>query len=150
VKVFCLSVSLCWGSEFTVTSTLATEFRPTNNPSDEITELLMQPHLDGCVLHLCYNRTQLCQWSIKDVTRSGSYQSAREYSHSFPHPLTTLTTSTLCLGSHDPSVEKMSEIIVLETEMGGGHGEEKAWPVEVMVAVGEDGVITLLKRYANC
>ena len=33
VKVFCLSVSLCWGSEFTVTSTLATEFRPTNNPS---------------------------------------------------------------------------------------------------------------------
>ena len=93
--------------------------------------------------------TQLYQWSVKDVTRSGSYQSAREYSHSFPHPLTTLTTSTLCLGSHDPSVEKMSEIIVLETEMGGGHGEEKAWPVEVMVAVGEDGVITLLKRYCQ-
>ena len=83
---------------------------------------------------------------MKDVTRSGSYQSTRECSHSFPHPLTTLTTSTLCLGSHDPSVEKMSDIIVLETEMGGGQGEEKGWPVEVMVGVGEEGMITLLKR----
>ena len=42
----------------------------------------------------------------------------------------------------------MSDIIVLETEMGGGQGEEKGWPVEVMVGVGEDGVITLLKRCA--
>ena len=32
--------------------------------------------------------------------------------------------------------------------MGGGQGEEKGWPVEVMVGVGEDGVITLLKRCA--
>ena len=40
----------------------------------------------------------------------------------------------------------MSDIIVLETEMGGGQGEEKGWPVEVMVGVGEEGVITLLKR----
>ena len=84
------------------------------------------------------------------MTRSGSYQSAREYSHNFSNPLTTLTTSTLCLGSHDPSVEKMSDIFVMETEVGGGHGEEKAWPVEVMVAVAEDGVITLLKRCAKC
>lgn len=45
VKVFCLSVSLCWGSEFTVTSTLATEFRPTNNPSGAHTHLSLALHL---------------------------------------------------------------------------------------------------------
>ena len=85
MKLFSLSIAFCWGSELTVTSTPATEFRPTSNPSggappmhptiygvlqrnslslplspsDEITQLLMLPHSDGCVVHLCYNSKNL-------------------------------------------------------------------------------------------
>ena len=131
--------------------------------ADRITGLLMLPHSDGCVVHVCYNGelhmivqlpyktfqhscpgTQLYQWSVKDITRSSSYQSRREGVHSSSHSISCLAGSALCLGSHDPSAteSKMSELLVLgELEEG-----ENKWPVEVLVTVGEKGEVTIFNR----
>ena len=40
---------------------------PLSLHADEITELLMQPHLDGCVLHLCYNSKSHCTSSCNRI-----------------------------------------------------------------------------------
>ena len=73
-------------------------------PVDRLTHLVMLPLPDGCVLHACYNGelslithfqykshimvslymynvhagSELCQWSVKDITTSGSYQAKKE------------------------------------------------------------------------
>jgi len=94
--------------------------------------------------------TQLYQWSVKDITRSGSYQSRREGTHSSECSIAGLAGSELCLGSHDLSLQdqKMSEILVFEEDVDMKEGEGK-WPVEVLVGVTEAGHLTVLNRDSN-
>ncbi len=91
--------------------------------------------------------TQLFQWSVKDITRSGSYQSRREGVYSSTYPISCLAGSGLCLGSHDLSMQdhKMSELLVFEDVdmMKEGQGE---WPVEVLLTISPSGIVTILNR----
>lgn len=145
IKVFSLSVHLQWTNQVTITASLATELHNFRE-SGKISGLLMLPHADGCMVHVSYNNTQLYQWSVKDITRSGSYQSRREGVHSSLHPISYLTGSGLCLGSHDLSMQehKMSELLVFEdVDMKEGEGK---WPVEVLLTLGDSGEISVLDR----
>lgn len=147
LKVFSITASLCWGNDFTISSSLVTELHQ-SSPSDTVTGLLMLPHSDGCVVHVCYNKTQLYQWSVKDITRSGSYQSRREGVYSSSQPVASLAGSALCLGSHDPSLateSKMSELLDLGVE---DSQVELKWPVELLVTVSEDGELAVFNRDA--
>lgn len=84
---------------------------------------------------------------MKDITRSRSYQSRREGVYTFPHRISSLVGSGLCLGSQDLSMQdKMSELLVFEdVDMKENEGQ---WPVEVLVTVGEGpgGHLTVLDR----
>ena len=128
----------------------------------------MLPHVDGCSVHVCHNGkeiaeiipspkitiafslslsdTMLYQWSVKDITRSGSYTSRRETIHTFSNPISSIAGSTLCLGSHDPSAteNKMSELLLGgDDEIKEGDGK---WPMEVVVAIGTGGEVMVLNR----
>ncbi len=83
---------------------------------------------------------------MKDVTRSGSYQSRREGSYNSPHPLHTLTGSALCLGSHDPTAteNKLSELLVFGDDYVIKEGA--GWPVEMVVCGAVGGEITVYSR----
>ena len=101
----------------------------------------------------CFPETQLYQWSVKDITRSGSYQSRREGVYSSSQPVASLAGSALCLGSHDPSLateSKMSELLDLGVE---DSQVELKWPVELLVTVSEDGELAVFNRsalYCTC
>ncbi|XP_064402948.1 uncharacterized protein LOC135348605 isoform X2 [Halichondria panicea] len=147
VKVFSVSVGLAWGgSEFSLSASLATELHQMSSQSEQITSMLMLPLSDGCEVHLCYNSSRLYKWSVKDITRSGSYQSRRDGSYSSAHPIHSLTGSALCLGSHDPTAteNKMSELLVFGDDyvMKEGAG----WPVEVVGCGTVGGEVTLYSR----
>ena len=90
--------------------------------------------------------TQLYQWSVKDITRSGSYQSRREGVYTSPYRIASLVASGLCLGSHDLSMQehKMSELLVFEdVDMKEGEGK---WPVELLVTLGHSRQLTIYGR----
>lgn len=93
----------------------------------------------------CPADTQLYQWSVKDITRSGSYQSRREGVYSSPHYVSSLVSSGLCLGSHDLSLQehKMSELLFEDVDKES----EGKWPVELLLTAGGCGCqVTLLDR----
>lgn len=142
VRVFTLSVTLCQGSGFTVTASFADSFTPTTSQAAEITDLLMLPHSDGCVVHVCYNGAQLYHLSVNDLTRTGSYQTKRDHAYSCPWPVRALAASSLCLGSCDAASE--NDIIMYDND-SDAHSEGK-WPVEVLVIVGEEGGMIAINR----
>jgi len=83
---------------------------------------------------------------VKDITRSGSFQSRREGSSSTPHPPDTLAGSALCLGSHDPSANenKMSELLDFgDVDVMKDKG---SWPLELVGCGTSGGVVTLFSR----
>jgi hypothetical protein len=143
VRVYSVSLSLSWGSEFTLASSLATEVPRTSSFPDTITHLAVLPLPDGCILHTCYNGTELCQWSVKDITTSGSYQAKKEKVYTSPSPISCLCASSLCLCSQDTAAD--NEIIVLD-EMSGVQSEGRGWPVEVLVVTTQAGDIIVLNR----
>ena len=85
--------------------------------------------------------TQLYQLSVKDITRTGSYQTKIDHAYPCPRPVRALAASSLCLGSYDAASE--SDIIMYDSD---AHSEGQ-WPVEVLVIVGEEGGMTLINRY---
>ena len=91
--------------------------------------------------------TLLYQWSVKDITRSGSYTSRRESIYTFSKPISSIAGSALCLGSHDPSAteNKMSELL-LGGELEDIKEGDGKWPVEVVVAIETEGEVTVLNR----
>jgi len=52
VKVFHVTVELCWGSEFSLTASLATELHQLS--SERVSAMIMLPLSDGCEVHLSY------------------------------------------------------------------------------------------------
>jgi hypothetical protein len=39
----------------------------------QLTDLVMHPDTRGCLLHICYDNTNLLQWSLKKDIQSGIY-----------------------------------------------------------------------------
>jgi WD40 repeat protein len=147
VRVYSLSLSLSWGSEFKLSSSLATGVPRTSTYSvDTISHLVMLPLPDGCTLHACYNGTELCQWSVKDITTSGSYQAKKEKVYHAPSHISCICASSLCLCSQDTAAD--NEIIVLD-EMSGVQSEGRGWPVEVLLVTTQSGDIIVLNRYMH-
>ena len=89
----------------------------------------------------------LYQWSVKDITRSGSYTSRRESIHTFSKPVSSIAGSALCLASHDPSANenKMSDYL-LGGELEDIKEGDGKWPVEVVVAIETGGEVMVLNR----
>ncbi len=58
VKVFSLTTSLHWTNQFAITASLATELHNFRE-SGKISGLLIVPHADGCMVHVCYNSQSL-------------------------------------------------------------------------------------------
>lgn len=54
VKVYSLTTSLHWTNQFDMTASMATELH-SYRESGKISDLLMVPHADGCVVHVCFN-----------------------------------------------------------------------------------------------
>ena len=119
-------------------------------------------------MYVCTSGTELCQWSVKDITTSGSYQAKKEKVYTAPSPISwwvlllvkclvtnsplplplspsypSLCVSSLCLCSQDTAAD--NEIIVLD-EMSGVQSEGRGWPVEVLVITTEAGDIIILNR----
>ena len=211
VRVYSLSISLSWGSEFKLSSSLATGVPRTSTYSGiaihqtdlhctdghfpniiqwtpyhtlwfcpSLMAAPFMPAITVCVLPtesyggyvvwwVCVLSagTELCQWSVKDITTSGSYQAKKEKVYHAPSPISwsaqplsvcifqlppslppslslcSICASSLCLCSQDTAAD--NTIIVLD-EMSGVQSEGRGWPVEVLLVTTQDGDIIVLNR----
>lgn len=95
IKLFVLSVQSCADTMFKLHSSLVSSFHPTGVQAGthvcytisisffysyfaalgRLTDLLMVPDTNGCVLHICCDGSNLLKWSVRDIDNTGgNYQ----------------------------------------------------------------------------
>eukprot|EP00731_Ephydatia_muelleri_P027367 Em0019g240a len=159
IKIFTFNMTLCLGSQLSLHPTLVAQFNPTGSQrGDEcISGFQLSPQIDGCSVHVICNGNSVQEWSVRDVTRTGMYQSKMEHTYSSPGPICSIAASTLCQRTcATPTIGDLmrpcvttptvTDILMLGVGEETYPSSEARWPPEVIAFGLEGGSVVLLNR----